>query len=120
MLRTLIGANTNEEFEMAKPVKSPSTAFILAMIFPGLGHLYVGRFFLFLVFLAMINPLTIYYSVILSSNLTGSGPHNYLVLIFFPCALVSQAIDASWLAKGKNRAAAVGERRSERRGKRGK
>lgn len=100
---------------MAKAPKNPRTAFILALIFPGLGHLYVGRFFLFLIFLAMINPFTIYYSVIFSSNLTGKGPHNYLVLLFFPCALISQAIDASWLAKGRNRAVAVNERRSRRR-----
>jgi len=99
---------------MSKAAKSPTTAFILALIFPGLGHLYVGRFFLFLVFLAMINPWTILYSIRLSSYLTGNGPHNYLVLLFFPCALVSQAIDASWLAKGKNRAAATEARRSKR------
>ena len=87
----------------------------MALIIPVLGHLYVGRFLLFLVFLAMINPWTILYSIRLSAWLTGAGPHNYLVLLFFPCALISQAIDAMWLAKGKNRAALVQQRRASRR-----
>jgi hypothetical protein len=94
--------------------KSPTKAFVMALIFPGLGHLYVGRFLLFLVFLAMINPWTILYSLRASAWVTGAGPHNYLVLLFFPCALISQAIDAYLLAKAKNRAAGVMARRTGR------
>lgn len=104
---------------MAGPAKSPTRAFVMALIVPGLGHLYCGRFLLFLVFLALINPWSIYYSVVLSSELTGYGIHNYLVLLFFPAAWIAQAIDAYLMASGRNRAEKVKERRAARKQRRG-
>lgn len=97
------------------PSKSPTRAFILAMIIPGLGHLYIGRYLLFLTFLALCNPWTALTTFFFIADLTGDGLHNWLTLMFFACAWISQAIDASLLATGRNRREAFRARRQARR-----
>jgi len=95
--------------------KNSTRALMLALIIPGLGHLYCGRLLLAMFILSLVNPFTIYYSVELSAIFTGDGPHNWLVLGVFPCAWFAQAADA-WQIAGKMKRRAGVEQRRRRRG----
>lgn len=99
---------------MSHTARRPGLAALLALLVPGLGHLYCGRPLLFIIFLALINPWTCASALELSAAITGKGWHNWVVLMLFPCAWLAQILDAVHIARGKRRAAKVMEDRSQR------
>jgi len=95
--------------------KSPTRAFLLALMLPGSGHAYSGRYRLALGFFVFTNPAALLFSFHRLADLFGDGPHNALVLAFLICAWLSQAIDAALLTRAFNRRSTADARRRERR-----